>query len=345
LKEIVGGNAMGNEQELTGLKKWVDIIRNNIFWIIAVIVGIFYFGTSYADGFFAMTIVDLVEWSPEMEFIHWLYTGTIASVLVLVVICLVSKKNRFILRSFLPAGKGKKHEVRVIEDTFQVQQNNTWKTLLLGLLIGFLTNFFCIACALIHGDISLYYEFSSEQIPILLFGFLMVLVQSGSEELWMRGFMYERLCIHYPPLIAVIANGVLFGLIHLLNPGVTVLAVLDIALCGIAYSLVKWYTGSIWIVVGIHAMWNFTQNLLFGLPNSGLVSEFSIFHLEFANGTSNLIYDYDFGIESSLPAIFTEVVLIVVVLLLAKKKGRLGELLVSYEKRATKSAASEESEL
>ena len=325
---------MEKQQELTGLKKWVDIVRNNIIWILAVIVGVYYFGTGYGDGFFSMTILDMVEWSPEMEFIHWIYTGTIAGLLVLIVICLVFKKNRFILRSFLPAGKGRKHEVRVFEDTIRLPQNNTWKTLLLGLLIGFLTNFFCIACALIHGDISLYYEFGSEQLPTMLFAFLMVVIQASSEEFWLRGFMYERLCIHYPPLVAVIANGATFGFLHILNPGVTFLAVLDITLSGIAFSLVKWYTGSIWMVAGIHTMWNFTQNFLFGLPNSGIVSEFSVFHLESANGTSNLIYDYDFGIESSIPSVIMEVVLMVVVLLLAKKKGRLKELLISYEKKS-----------
>ena len=117
----------------------MNIVRNNIIWILIIIVGLFYYGTSYADGFFAMTIVDMADWSPEMEFIHWMYTGTIAGVLVLIVICLVFKKNRFILRSFLPAKIGTKHEIRVIEDTFPVQKNNTWKSLLLGLLIGFRT--------------------------------------------------------------------------------------------------------------------------------------------------------------------------------------------------------------
>ena len=146
--------------------------------------------------------------------------------------------------------------------------------------------------------------------------------------------MYERIKIHYPLWVAVLANGVFFGLLHSFNDGATVFAIVSIIVCGISYSLVRWYSGSIWLVMGIHTMWNFTQNFLFGLPNSGLVSEVSIFRLDASNGTSNLIYDYGFGVESTIPAILADFTLGIVVLLLAKRNGRLGELFMSYEKKA-----------
>jgi hypothetical protein len=145
--------------------------------------------------------------------------------------------------------------------------------------------------------------------------------------------MYERISVHYPLWVAIVVNGVFFGVLHCFNDGANVLAITDIAVCGIAYSLVRWYSGSIWMVMGIHTMWNFTQNIVFGLPNSGLVSELSLFHLDAANGTSNLIYNYSFGVESALPAIIVDAAMAIIVLILAKKNGRLGELLMSYEKR------------
>ena len=146
--------------------------------------------------------------------------------------------------------------------------------------------------------------------------------------------MYERINIHYPLWVAILANGVLFGLLHSFNDGASVIGIIDIAVCGISYSLVRWYTGSIWTAMGIHTMWNFTQNFLFGLPNSGMVSEFSVFHLDAANGVSNLIYDYAFGVEGTIIAVLVDGMLGVAVLLLAKKAGRLGELKLSYEKKA-----------
>ena len=112
------------------------------------------------------------------------------------------------------------------------------------------------------------------------------------------------------------------------------MAIIGIIICGFSYSLVRWYTGSIWICMGLHTMWNFTQNFLFGLPNSGLVSEMSVFHLDAATGVSNLIYDYGFGVEAAIPALLVDAALGIGALLLAKRDGRLGELTMSYEKRA-----------
>ena len=306
---------------------------NNIIWIIFLVLALYIFLSGFLEALF-LKLVFSRKWSPAMTFILDNYAYTIVSVVVLVVVCLIIKKNRFILRSFLPKGWGKDHKVLVVEDTYEPTQNNTLRTLAYGLLLGFVTNFTCIACAIAHGDIKLYYDFSASQIPVLIFGFLMVFVQSSSEELWCRGYMYERICIHYPLWVACAVNGLLFGLLHSFNDGASVIGIADIAVCGISYSLVRWYTGSIWTAMGIHTMWNFTQNFLFGLPNSGMVSEFSVFHLDAANGVSNLIYDYAFGVEGTIIAVLVDGALGVAVLLLAKKSGRLGELMLSYEKKA-----------
>ena len=306
---------------------------NNIVWIIFLVLALYIFVSGLLEALFLKLVFNNVKLSDEMYFIIDNYAFTIVSILVLVVVCWIVKKNRFILRSFLPKGMGKDHKILVVEDTYEPTQNNTLRSLMYGLLLGFVTNFTCIACAIAHGDIKLYYDFSASQIPVLIFGFLMVFVQSSSEELWCRGYMYERICIHYPLWVAVLANGLLFGLLHSFNEGASVIGIMDIAVCGISYSLVRWYTGSIWTAMGIHTLWNFTQNFIFGLPNSGMVSGFSIFHLDAANGVSNLIYDYAFGVEGTIIAVLVDGALGVAVLLLAKKAGRLGELKLSYEKK------------
>lgn len=325
---------MDREEKGKKKKGFFKRLSNNIIWIIFLVIALYIFLSGFLEALFLALLYRLPIESPALRFINDNYTFTIIAILVLVVVCLMIKKNRFILRSFLPAGVGKDHKVLVVEDTYEPTQNNTLRTLGYGLLLGFITNFTCIACAIAHGDIKLYFDFSASQIPVLLFGFLMVFVQSTSEELWCRGYMYERINIHYPLWVAIAVNGVLFGLLHCFNNGASVIGIVDIAVCGIAYSLVRWYTGSIWTVMGIHTMWNFTQNFLFGLPNSGMVSEFSVFHLDAANGVSNLIYDYAFGVEGGIIAILVDAALGIGVLYLAKRSGRLGELLLSYEKKA-----------
>ena len=252
--------------------------------------------------------------SAGLSFIIEYYTPLLISCVFFLLVCLVLKRNRFLLEGVKP-------------------KKDSMKMLGIGLLLGFLTNFFCILCALLHGDIKLYFDFSASQIPLLLFAFISVFFQSTSEELWCRSFLYDRINVHYPLWVAMLINGSLFGLMHSLNPGVTPLAIADLILCGISYSLLRWYTGSIWTCFGIHTMWNVTQNFIFGLPNSGLVSEMSVFHLDAATGISNWIYSYEFGVEGAVPAVFVDLLLGVVIIWCAWKQGRLGELLESRESR------------
>ena len=178
----------------------------------------------------------------------------------------------------------------------------------------------------------------------MIFALISVFFQSTSEELWCRCYLYERINVHYPLWIAIVINGTLFGLLHLGNPGISALALADLIICGLSYSMLRWYSGSIWTCFGIHTMWNFTQNFLFGLPNSGLVSEASVFHLDAATGISNWVYSYEFGVEGGVPAIFIDVLLMVVILILAKRDGRLGELLESRESRGEMPAANTKEE-
>ena len=311
---------------------------DNLLWILLLTIILLVFLVSYAEYGLYLMIHDLgPDISPAVTFINETYTTFLADVIVLVIVCLVVKKNRFILRSFLPKGKGKSHKLLVIEDSYEPSQENTVRNLLIGLLLGFLSNFVCVLCAILHADIKLYPDFSIGMIPTMLYALLMVFIQSSSEEFWCRGFLYERICIHYPLWVAVIVNGIFFGLLHLFNDGVTVLGIVGIVVCGLSYSLLRWYTGSIWTVMGIHTMWNFTQNFIFGLPNSGLVSAVSIFHMDAVNGVSNLVYDYGFGVEGAIPAVVADSLLGIVCLILAKKTGRLGELRLSYEKKVASS--------
>ena len=243
------------------------------------------------------------------KFVVEYYLSTITSFIGFIVYTGVPKRNRFILRSILPSCP-----------------NNHFKHILQGLLIGFIMNFGCILLALIAGDIKLFLNFSIVQIPFYLFALVCVFIQSASEEMWCRGFLYERINVHYPLWAAILVNGVFFGLLHIFNDGAGVLPIADIMVCGISFSLCKWYTGSIWVPMGIHTAWNFTQNFLFGLPNSGLVSEASVFGLDAANAKTTLLYDAVFGVEGAIPAVLADAILGVVCLVLAAKKGRLREL-------------------
>ncbi|MBQ6501942.1 MAG: CPBP family intramembrane metalloprotease [Mogibacterium sp.] len=290
---------------------------NRIIWILLIWFALYEFVDSlltlFAGGLLKLFIPNR---SAGLSFVIEYYTPLLASCIFFILLCMIVRKNRFMLGVIKPS-----------------RQSRSMKMLGMGLLLGFLTNFFCILCALIHGDIKLYLDFSVSQIPLMIFALISVFFQSTSEELWCRCYLYERISVHYPLWVAIVINGSIFGLMHLSNPGISALAVADLIICGLTYSLLCWYSGSIWTCFGIHTMWNFTQNFLFGLPNSGLVSEASVFHLDAATGISNWIYSYEFGVEGGVPAVFIDLLLAVVIIILAKRDGRLGELFESKESR------------
>lgn len=176
---------------------------------------------------------------------------------------------------------------------------NCLKLLLLGFVLGFAMNGICVLTAWLHGDIKLYFD--SFRPLGLLAVFAAVFVQSSAEELVCRGFLYQRLLRGYgKPAVAIVGNALLFALLHLMNEGVTPLSLLNIAVVGVLFSFLVYYLDSLWCAMAAHAAWNFTQNIVFGLPNSGMVSTFSVWKLDAASAVDSFAYDVGFGIEGTV---------------------------------------------
>ena len=198
-------------------------------------------------------------------------------------------------------------------------KGNNILLLIVGLLIGFGTNMICALAAIFNKDISIYYDsFPAIELIIL---FAAVFVQSSAEELVCRGFLYQKLRKGYKsPAFAIIVNSAFFASLHLGNPGVGVLAILDIFATGIFFSLMVYYLDSIWCAMAAHAAWNYTQNIILGLPNSGIVSPFSIYRLDTAAATNSFAYNVDFGLEGTILSIAVQVAGCIVLYLLFHNK-------------------------
>lgn len=195
-----------------------------------------------------------------------------------------TKKNRPILQSIGPRTAG-----------------NNGKLFVLGLIIGFGLNGICILAAWLHKDIALYYKGFQPVYLILIF--VAVFIQSSAEELICRGFLYQRLRKSYSsPAVAVIGNSLLFAILHLFNEGITVLSVINIFVVGILFSMMVFYLDSLWCAMAAHTAWNFMQNIIFGLPNSGIVLPYSVFGLDASTAENSFAYNVGFGIEGTLLA-------------------------------------------
>jgi len=92
---------------------------------------------------------------------------------------------------------------------------------------------------------------------------------SAAEEVFMRGFFLRQLTRGINQIAAVLITGSLFGLLHMFNPNVVWLGIVNIVLVGIWLGLLVVRTGSLWLTMGLHVAWNWVEGWVFGQAVSG----------------------------------------------------------------------------
>ncbi|TKB98360.1 CPBP family intramembrane metalloprotease [Pedobacter cryotolerans] len=160
-------------------------------------------------------------------------------------------------------------------------------------------------------------DFSLGKISVAVFlGYLLFfLLVSVFEELMFRTIPLFVFAERYHFLFAIIINGLLFGFVHMSNPGFTWLAMLNITLAGALFSIFTLLKKNISWAIGIHFSWNFAQGTLLGYKVSGtnspgLLTAKPVGDEYLSGGT--------FGIEGS---IFCSILLILLIIwLLVKNK-------------------------
>lgn len=203
----------------------------------------------------------------------------------------------------------------------KLKGNNIKFSIIMGLALGSGLNLFISILAIASRAIEIHFVGIGFGAFVLLL--ISVFVQSGAEEFIARIFIYQRLRKNFPkwPIIAIAGNGLFFVAIHLTNPGVSFTAVLTIFIAALMYSLIVYYFDSIWVPIIAHTTWNFTQNIVLGLPNSGLVFPVSVFKLD--AGANNFAFDSTFGVEGSILALILNAIVCVGLYYFGRKKGEL----------------------
>ncbi len=126
------------------------------------------------------------------------------------------------------------------------------------------------------------------------------------------------LSARYNVNIGLFISSVLFSLLHLSNPNVNIIAILNIILVGYLFGLYVIKTNDLWGACGMHSAWNFAQGNLFGFEVSGLnVSIGSLFDF---NLTGNeLLSGGVFGPEAGIASTLILIIGIVAILVLDRK--------------------------
>ena len=110
---------------------------------------------------------------------------------------------------------------------------------------------------------------------IMGLGFALVGVFGAAlfEELLLRAILFRITEQAFGTTTAVVLSAAVFGLLHGLNHGATLMSDVAIALeAGVLLALAYALTRNLWLAVGIHLGWNFTEGSIYGAAVSGTAS-------------------------------------------------------------------------
>ena len=122
------------------------------------------------------------------------------------------------------------------------------------------------------------------------------------EEVIFRGILFRMIDRQFNSVAAYIVSALVFGAVHLANPGATWWAALAIAIeAGILLSAAYKYSGNLWMPIGIHWAWNYTQGNILGFAVSGGNAGESLFIPEISG--PDILTGGAFGAEASIIAV------------------------------------------
>ena len=173
------------------------------------------------------------------------------------------------------------------------------KNLGLGLLIGFGLMAAAVGVAAIAGVYSIVGKGDTSRLVLELV--TVAILPGFMEEMAFRGILFRWIEEFGGSWAALAITSALFGLAHILNPNATWFSSFAIAveagvLLGGAYML----TRSLWLPMGLHAAWNFTQGEVFDVPVSG-IDEHGLVQAKLSGPA--LLSGGTFGLEASLIAL------------------------------------------
>ncbi len=168
---------------------------------------------------------------------------------------------------------------------------------------------------------------ATPNVLLLILFLIAFLIQGFSEELLCRAYLMVSLSRGWPLWACAVTNALLFSLLHIANPGVTPVALINIFLFGVFASVLTLRRGSIWMVSALHSLWNFAQGNLFGIPVSGLNGSPSplVTTLYTDSPVQALLSGGSFGVEGGLAFTAVLAVALLAVCLLPTKRAEINE--------------------
>lgn len=168
----------------------------------------------------------------------------------------------------------------------------------IGLLIG---SGLYTACILILMVLGMYRIEGFNPVVFMASAIPMALSSSFMEELFFRGVLFRIVEEWLGSWVSIIVSSFVFGFVHLMNPDATFTGALFISVeAGLLLAAAYMLTRRLWMSIGFHMSWNYTQEGIFSGIVSGGESDPGLIK-PVIEGPA-LLTGGQFGLEASLPA-------------------------------------------
>lgn len=142
------------------------------------------------------------------------------------------------------------------------------------------------------------------------------------EELLFRGVLFRSVEDLAGSWVALVVSSLVFGLVHLSNPSATLIGALSISVeAGLLLAAAYMLTRRLWLSIGFHMAWNYTQSAIFSGIVSGGVAEPGLIRSNIKG--PEILTGGAFGLESSVIAFAVCTLTGVVLLIMAVRRGTL----------------------
>ena len=169
------------------------------------------------------------------------------------------------------------------------------------------------------------YYVGNISILILIKVVIFFVFQGLFEEILFRGYLMPFFSKVIGIKFTIILLSFLFTCIHLFNPNLNVVGLVNVFLAGVTFSLIYYYTGNLWIVGAMHTLWNFILGFIVGSQVSGIITFNSIF-FSIPVENKDLISGGKFGFEASIIETILELTISLFVIYLIRKEKRIESL-------------------
>ena len=167
-----------------------------------------------------------------------------------------------------------------------------------GMLVGF---GLYTACILILIALGMYRIEGLNPWTFVIPAVAMALSSGIFEELLFRGVLFRSVEEMFGSWISLVVSSAVFGLMHLLNPAGTLTGAIYISVeAGLLLAAAYMLTRRLWLSIGFHMSWNYTQSAIFSGIVSGGVSEPGLIRSNIKG--PDVLTGGTFGLESSIIA-------------------------------------------